>query len=181
MITWKLSLRTDKLIAAVAGTKAEDLISVLCKLPWELRDAVLEVSFDMSNNMRKACEALFIYAKLVTDRSPIVRLCAEAMEKARINQRWKEVERENKSILKARQAGKGYKVMMFSNGDTPSQLLARSRYILYKLPHQWTKSQIVKAATLFYDYPEIEKSYRLQLEFRTIYKGSRSCGTTTNG
>jgi len=164
--------RRGKLIAVVAGTKAEDLISVLCKLPRELRDAVLEVSLDMSNSMRKACEALFIYAKLVTDRFHVVRLCAEAMQKARIDQRWKEIDRENKSILKARQASKGYKIKMFSNGDTPRQLLARSRYILYKLPNQWTKSQIVRAATLFQAYPEIEKSYRLHLEFRAIYKGT---------
>jgi transposase len=82
----KTSGRKGKLIAVVAGTKAEDLISVLRKLPREFRDAVLEVSLDRYNSMRKACEALFIYAKLVTDRFPVVRLCAEAMQKARIDQ-----------------------------------------------------------------------------------------------
>ena len=162
--------RKGKLIAVVAGTKAEDLISVLRKLARELRDAVMEVSLDRYNSMRKACEAFFIQAKLVTDRSPIVRLCAEAMQKARVDQRWKEIDRENKSILKARQTGKGYEIKMFSNGDTPRQLLARPRYILYKLPHQWTKSQIVRAATLFRAYTDIEKSYRLHLEFRAIYQ-----------
>jgi transposase len=86
----------------VAGTKAEDLIAVLRKLPRKLRDAVLEVSLDMSNSMRKACEALFIYAKLVPDRFSIVSLCLEAMQKILINQRWKEKDRENKFILKAR-------------------------------------------------------------------------------
>jgi transposase len=125
---------------------------------------------------RKACESLFLYAKLVTDRFHVVRLCAEAMQKARIDQRWKEIDKENKSILRARKAGKGYRVKTFSNGDTPKQLLARSRYILYKLPHQWTQNQMVRAATLFQAYPEIEKAYKLHLEFRTIYEGTDRTG-----
>ena len=126
--------------------------------------------------MRKACESLFLYAKLVTDRFHVVRLSGEAMQKARIDQRWKEIDKENKSILRARKAGKGYRVKTFSNGDTPKQLLARSRYILYKLPHQWTQHQVVRAATLFQAYPEIEKAYKLHLEFRTIYEGTDRTG-----
>jgi transposase len=164
--------RKGKLIAVVAGTKAEDLITVLSKLSKAQRDAVQEVTLYMSPSMRKACESLFIYAKLVTDGFHVVRLCAEAMQKARIDQRWKEIDKENKSILRARRVGKGYKVKTFSNGDTPKQLLARSRYILYKLPHQWTQNQMVRAATLFQAYPEIEKAYRLHLEFRAIYEGT---------
>ena len=163
--------RKGKLIAVVAGTKAGDLITVLSKLPKAQRDAVQEVTLDMSPSMRKACESLFIYAKLVTDRFHVVRLCAEAMQESRIDQRWKEIDKENKSILRARKAGKGYKVKTFSNGDTPKQLLARFRYILYKLPHQWTQHQVVRAATLFQAYPEIEKAYKLHFEFRITYEG----------
>jgi len=168
--------RKGKLIAVVAGTKAEDLIAVLSKLPKAQRDALEEVTLDMSPSMRKACESLFLYAKLVTDRFHVVRLSGEAMQKARIDQRWKEIDKENKSILRARKAGKGYRVKTFSNGDTPIQLLARSRYILYKLPYQWTQNQMVRAATLFQAYPEIEKAYRLHLEFRTIYEGTDRTG-----
>ena len=168
--------RKGKLIAVVAGTKAEDLIAILSKLPKAQRDAVEEVTLDMSPSMRKACESLFLYAKLVTDRFHVVRLSGEAMQKARIDQRWKEIDKENKSILRARKAGKGYRVKTFSNGDTPKQLLARSRYILYKLPYQWTQNQMVRAATLFQAYPEIEKAYKLHLEFRTIYEGTDRTG-----
>jgi transposase len=94
------------------------------------------------------------------------------MQKARIDKRWKEIDKENKSILRARKAGNGYKFKTFSNGDTPKQLLARSRYILNKLPHQWTQNQVVRAATLFQAYPEIEKAYKLYPEFIVIYEGS---------
>ncbi|MDA8581784.1 transposase [Schleiferiaceae bacterium] len=62
--------RKGKLIAVVAGTKAEDLITVLSRLPKAHRDAVQEVTLDMSLSMRKACESLFLHAKLVTVRWP---------------------------------------------------------------------------------------------------------------
>ena len=67
--------RKGKLIAVVAGTKAEDLIAVLSKLPKAQRDAVEEVTLDMSPSMRKACESLFLYAKLVTDRFHVASPC----------------------------------------------------------------------------------------------------------
>ena len=81
--------RKGKLISVAAGTEAEDLITILSRLPKAQRDAVQEVTLDMSPSMRKACESLFLYAKSVTDRIHLVRLCAEALQKARIDQRWK--------------------------------------------------------------------------------------------
>ena len=41
------------------GTKAEDHIAVLSKLPKAERDTEREVTLDMSPSMRKACESLF--------------------------------------------------------------------------------------------------------------------------
>ena len=51
--------RKGKVIAVVAGTKAEDLIAILSKLPKAQRDAVEEVTLDMSPSMCKAYESLF--------------------------------------------------------------------------------------------------------------------------
>jgi hypothetical protein len=36
------------------------------------------------------------------------------------------------AILKAKDGNSTYKATQFSNGDSPKQLLARSRYVLYK-------------------------------------------------
>lgn len=55
------------------------------------------------------------------------------------------------------------------SGDTPKQLLARSKYALYKLPYQWTKNQIHRVSLLFQLYPNIEKAYRIAWDFRRIY------------
>jgi transposase len=78
--------------------------------------------------MRKACESLFVNAKLVTDRFHVIRLSAEAMQKARIDQRWKEIDRENKSILQARKAGKSFKLKVFREVYTSNYWLVPATY-----------------------------------------------------
>ena len=162
--------RKGKIAAVIRGTKAEDLITVLSKLPESLRESVKEVTLDMSMSMVKAAQWAFPMAALVTDRFHVERLSADAVQQARIDQRWKEIDREAKAIIKSRKQGTKYKPIILTNGDTPKQLLARSRYILYKMPHQWTKSQIHRAFLLFQLYPSIEQAYSLHLNFKNIYK-----------
>ena len=94
------------------------------------------MSLDIASNMRKACKIAFPYATLVIDRFHVVRLFTDAMQQAPIDQRWKEIDKENEAIQQARSIGAQYKPLILSNGDTPKQLLARSRYLLYKLPLQ---------------------------------------------
>lgn len=83
----------------------------------------------MVSNMRKACKAAFPNASLVIDRFHVVRLVMDAMRHARIDQCWKEIDKENEAIQQARSKGARYKPLILSNGDTPKQLLARSRYL----------------------------------------------------
>jgi len=80
------------------------------------------------------------------------------------------IDKENEAIQQARSKGTRYKPLILSNGDTPKQLLARSRYLLYKFPSQWTQSQLHRVALLFQLYPSIEKAYRLAWDFRSIYE-----------
>jgi len=44
------------------------------------------------------------------------------------------LDKENKAIEKAKESGEKYASKVFSNGDTPKQLLARSRFLLFKEP-----------------------------------------------
>jgi len=44
-----------------------------------------------------------------------------------------------------------------SNGDTVLEALARSRFLLFKYPGQWTVSQKNRANALFAKFPEIKK------------------------
>jgi transposase len=101
---------------------------------------------------------------------PCGALKCRLVQQARIDQRWKEIDREAKAIIKCKKQGTKYKPIFLTNGDTPKQLLARSRYILCKMPHQWTKSQMHRAYLLFQLYPSIEQAYRFNRDFKNIYK-----------
>jgi hypothetical protein len=50
------------------------------------------------------------------------------------------------------------------------QLLARSRYLLYKNKSKWSENQIERASILFELYPDIEKAYNLAQDLRNIFE-----------
>ena len=157
------------MIACVASTKAEEIVKVLERLPLKERMKVKEVTLDMASTMIKATSMCFPNATLVADRFHLVKLISEAMQQVRIDQRWTEIDKENKAILYAHSKGRKHQHTILSNGDTLRQLLARSRYLLFKLPHQWTLDQQKRAVLLFKLYPNIKKAYDLHLAFRKIF------------
>ena len=71
--------------------------------------------------------------------------------------------------LEARKLGVEYKPIYFSNGDTAKQLLARSRYLLYKSAEKWTLSQKQRSEILFDNYPDIKEAYSLTHSLRQIF------------
>jgi transposase len=60
------------------------------------------------------------------------------------------------------------------NGDTLKQLLARSRYLLFKHHSKWTQVQKNRAELLFERYPELKKAYKLSLRLGEIFKVCKS-------
>lgn len=160
------------LIASVKGTKSSDIIKALEKIPLEQRKKVKEITLDMAKNMELAVKISFPEAYLVTDRFHVVKLAMESLQHIRIKQRWEELDKENKAIEQAKKQGIKYKPIVLSNGDTPKQLLARSRYIIAKKPKNLTKNQKTRIDLLFKLYPELEKAYKHTLEFRSIYENT---------
>ena len=69
-----------------------------------------------------------------------------------------------------------YEPEVFENGDTRKQLLARSRYLLFKSRNKWTESQKKRAKILFELYPDIENAYNLTDELRRIYSSTKIKG-----
>lgn len=162
--------KKGSLVACIKGTRSEDLINVLERLPLGARKQVEEVTLDMAKNIELATKIAFPESTLVTDRFHVVKLVTEALQHIRIKLRWKELDKENKAISEAKKQGLKYKPIQFSNGDTPKQLLARSRYIIAKKPHQWTDNQKKRAKLLFELYPQLEIAYKHTQEFRNIYE-----------
>ena len=168
------------LVAIIKGTKSQDIIDVLNKIPLEKRKSVKEITLDMANNMQLASRMCFPESYLVTDRFNVVKLIMESLQHLRIKYRWddprallelaKQIEKENQAIKTAKEQGVKYVPFTFENDDTPKQLLARSRYIIAKKTNDWTQNQKIRAELLFKNYPLLHKAYKHTLEFRNIYE-----------
>lgn len=160
----------QSLVAVVNGTDAKIIQEVLEKIPLEKRNQVKEVSMDMARNMSFAARNSFLNSNMVIDRFHVVRLVMDAMQHIRVSLRWKAIEEENTAIKQAREIGEKYYPQVLANGDTLRELLARSRYLLYKFEDDWTINQAIRANILFEKYPLLKSVYKLTLRFRNIYK-----------
>lgn len=89
---------------------------------------------DMAASMYKIDRTCFPQAMQVIDRFHVQKLVYEAVQELRITYRWQVIKEENKRMKEARKNGTEYKLEVFENGDTLRQLLARSRYLLFKSP-----------------------------------------------
>ncbi|WP_437919511.1 ISAon1 family transposase, partial [Sphingobacterium sp. LRF_L2] len=115
----------------------------------------------------------FPYAVQVIDRFHVQQLASEALQEIRIKYRWQAIDDENQAIEQARKNKEAYYPEILSNGDTRKQLLARSRYLLYKNEQSWTTEQKERAAMLFSQFPDIEKAYRLAQELSWIFSATK--------
>ena len=164
------------IVAMIKGTKAADVIKYLLSIPKNLRDKVREITLDMASAMINICNAVFPKAKQVTDRFHVQKLVNDAVQELRIKHRWKVLDAENKAIEQAKIKGTIYKSATLINSDTSKQLLARSRYILFKHFSKWTEKQKLRAQLLFEKYPDIHKAYKLSMELFEIYQYTKVKG-----
>ena len=161
--------RECSLVAVVAGTKSEDVISVLQQIEEEKRWQVREVTLDLSDSMRKIVRSVFPKADRVIDRFHIQKLACDAVQELRIKHRWDAIQQANDEMEEAKLTDEPYLPFRYPNGDTRKELLIRSRYLLFKSADKWTLRQKQRAAILFEEYPDIEKAYSLCHSLRMIF------------
>ena len=157
------------IVAMLKGTQAEQIMAVLERIPARKRNKVKEVTMDMAANMIKAIRRCFTSASRVIDRFHVQKLAYDAVQEARIKYRWQALDQENEAIETAKKNKQSYQPEMFTNGDTLKQLLARSRYLLFKHPSKWTASQKQRAELLFPRYPELFKAYNLSIRLGQVF------------
>lgn len=66
------------------------------------------------------------------DRFHIQKLACDAVQEIRIGHRWEAIQEETDARQEAKGLKKKYVSPTFENGDTRKELLARSRYLLFK-------------------------------------------------
>lgn len=166
--------KSGALVAMVEGTKAGDIAKVLMNISPQQRETITEVTMDMAEWMEAAVKRSFPRATIVTDRFHVQQLVSEAVQELRINLRWEAIKEENENIKQARSQKQHYHQTVYENGDTKKQLLARSRYLLFKPESQWCASQEQRAGILWREYPSLKTAYHLSMMFRSCYEHSQS-------
>lgn len=164
------------LVAMVHGTKSDKVISILKKIPESKREIVKEVTLDMAGSMNKIVKKSFPKAVRVIDRFHVQKLAYDALQEMRIAHRWDAINEEAEAMKIAKYEDKKYKAFVFENGDTKKQLLARSRYLLFKSADNWTMKQKERSKILFAQYPDIQKAYALTHSMRMIFTHTKEKG-----
>jgi len=120
------------ILAIIRGTSSETVINIIIKIPQQEREKVHVVTLDKAGSMNKIVKHCFPKVSLVIDRFHVQKLAYDAIQEIRVSHRWDAINEDNELITEARGLNKKYKPFIFPNGDTRKQLLARSRYLLFK-------------------------------------------------
>lgn len=123
-------------MAIIKGTVSNTIIAALRQIPDKIRNTVTEITIDLAPTMELITKRSFSKAVIVSDRFHVQKLASDAVQELRIKYRWQAIEQENSERALAKQTGHTFKPNILENGDTLKQLLARSRYLLFKSPEK---------------------------------------------
>jgi len=165
--------RKGALLAMVEGTRAESVAAVLCHIEALKRRIVTEVTLDLSPAMEAIVRTSFPGARITSDRFHVQQLVSGALQEIRVSLRRDAIKAESAAIIKARIEKTVFIPKTYANGDTDKQLLARSRYVLFKPESTWHESQTERADILFAAFPLLKRAYDLSMLFRSMYEQSK--------
>jgi transposase len=161
--------KQHSIIAMVAGTNSDDVSKIVCQIDEDLRDSVIEVTHDLSDSMRAIVDKCFPRARHTVDRFHVQKLANVAVQEMRIKHRWEAIQADTDEREAAKLEGRKFVPERLSNGDTLKELLARSRYLLFKSANNWSESQKVRAKLLFERFPDLKEAYSLAHSLRMIF------------
>lgn len=139
-----------------------------------MRMKVDEVTVDMAGSLNRVVDKCFPRASKVIDRFHVQQLAFDGVQEIRIKYRWEAMEEEALAIEQARKRQIAYHPGILPNGDTVKQLLARSRYLLFKYSRLWTQDKQKRSELLFTRYPITQKAYQLSLRLGEVFRLSKS-------
>jgi len=178
--------QTGKIAVLACTIKASELIHLWPSFQSKGFE-VKSITRDLSQSYDWFCRQVFCNSRHIADKFHIIKHLMDACQDVRVRYRQEQLSDKRKKYeeYKAKEAerkkqckteGEPYQAKKFiyhekkaANGETLLELLARSRYLLYKYPDDWRPSQKERADALFEGYPEIKESYLLACEFRNWY------------
>jgi len=185
-----LSNRDTWKIALLAMTVKENILKkLLGKLPKNALDMVKRVTMDLDKWFERVIKWVFSWVKVIGDKFHVICLGLDALQSVRIRYRQEvlreerirrnsHIEEENIRRNELERLWKNYKrknlpsMKRYENWESKLEILARSRYFLFKYRDEWTLNQKERSKILFREFPEIEKAYKLICSFRSFYNCS---------
>jgi len=176
---------TGKIFLMIMTTKSKLICKVLSKLSLKYRLKVKVITKDLAEGYDWVARTMFPNAKKVADKFHVLKLGFQALQDVRVRFRQEILTQEreknnklktskNKNIQNSKNINDNAKLNYFKNkfenGETPKELLARSRYLLFKKEKDWSDSQLERAKILFYNFPEINAAYEFINAFRDFYE-----------
>ncbi len=177
---------TGKIAAMIESHKKETLTNILRKF-GDKCFKVRTISRDLSQVYEWTCREVFMNAAHVADKFHVVKIGLSSLQQIRIEERQKELkakrirhkqymDEQNRMVEEGLQNRvKPFKddQAVLANGETKLQLLARSRYLLFKFSSQWSDHQSARAKILFELYPTLVEAYEVICAFRKWYQKSK--------
>ena len=128
----------------------------------------------MAGSMEMISKGCFPQAVRVTDRFHVQKLATEALQEMRIKHRWEAMDAENEAIERSKRSGSPYQSEVLPNDDTPKQLLARSRYVMYKKRSACTESQRIRSELLFERFADLKTAYGLSMGLSQLFEKTKN-------
>jgi transposase len=152
--------KTGKIAVMIQTTKAKIVSDVLHQLPAAVLFAVRSISKDLAEGYDWVARSVFLNAMRIGDKFHVLKLGFEALQAVRVRYRQEMLrkEREERETHKQRKRerreqckreGETFRPKQwrtkserkkYENGETIKEILARSRYLLFRFRKKWTPS-----------------------------------------
>jgi len=155
---------TGKIALLAQTIRVDELVRLIDKIP-QVQNIPKNITCDLSFTYEKFCQQVFPQATQIADKFHIIRASLEALQAVRIRFKQSYLSSLPKDKKERKEVEEKSRLI---NGETPCEMLSRSRYLLFKRPEEWTITQQNRANILFENYPEIKKAYYNTLSFRKL-------------
>jgi transposase len=168
---------TGKVAMLCATLESSKIGSILSKFGDNLNITKV-LTRDLSNVFEAVGNKYFSQAIQVADKFHIIKHGLETLQNMRIRYKQQAMREEiekgktyyNEQIMKQIDKPRVYKAERLVNGETLTELLSRCRYLLYKMPENWTDNQKKRATLLFEHCPELRIACNYITMFRKWYQ-----------
>ena len=155
---------TGKIALLAQTIRVNELMKLVKKIP-HIQNVPKKITCDLSPTYEKFCKTAFPQAIQIADKFHIIRTALEALQDVRVRFKQNYLASLPKDKKERKIAEENSRLI---NGETPCEMLSRSRYVLFKHPEEWTNKQQIRAHLLFENYTEIKKAYYNTLTFRKL-------------